>query len=228
MFNQKGNGYIASALGLPLYMDKVTATKERLAFARICIEIDAMKVIPKTIELVLPNKVVHVQVEVPWLPLKCSKCRVFGHADRNCNKNVTIDRKFQKEVKGWVFRNKKPEGMKKNGKTLVVIKNAASSSAGVVKNATVSKNASSSFGIVASVNKFETLQNTVVVLDGMDIVVSPDVAIEMGSPVISTMVQVGMDTNNLFLLLVRLLRKGRCHSVVFPISMLVLSLCKRK
>lgn len=43
MFNQKGIGYLASAVGTPLFMDKFTAKKQRLAFARVRVEVDAMK-----------------------------------------------------------------------------------------------------------------------------------------------------------------------------------------
>lgn len=55
-----------------------------------------MKKIPKSIELGLPNKVVNVHVEVSWIPMKCSKCRIFGHADKNCPKE---------EFKAWVPKN---------------------------------------------------------------------------------------------------------------------------
>ncbi|XVF52764.1 hypothetical protein PTKIN_Ptkin05aG0044700 [Pterospermum kingtungense] len=83
---------------MPLYMDKVTARRERRAFMRVCVEIEADMEIPKSIDLVLRNKLVHVQVSVPWIPLCCSKCKIFGHADRNCvKKPLPVG-----EVKQWV------------------------------------------------------------------------------------------------------------------------------
>lgn len=78
MFNQRGLGYIASKIGVPLYMDKVTMQKSRLAISRLCLEMKISKEISKMIALVLPNRVVFVQAFVPWLPMKCSKCRFFG------------------------------------------------------------------------------------------------------------------------------------------------------
>ncbi|XVF86336.1 hypothetical protein PTKIN_Ptkin18bG0031300 [Pterospermum kingtungense] len=39
LFTQKETGYIASAVGMPLYMDKITAMRQRLAFAKVCRDI---------------------------------------------------------------------------------------------------------------------------------------------------------------------------------------------
>ena len=40
-FTQKGISYIASALENPLYMDRITANKQRVAYAKVCIEVEA-------------------------------------------------------------------------------------------------------------------------------------------------------------------------------------------
>ena len=47
LFNQKGLSYIASAIGNPLYMDRITVGQQRLAFAKICVKIGASIEIPK-------------------------------------------------------------------------------------------------------------------------------------------------------------------------------------
>ncbi|XVF45641.1 hypothetical protein PTKIN_Ptkin02bG0223100 [Pterospermum kingtungense] len=125
-----GIGYLASAIGMPLYMDKVTARWKRLAFARVCLEIKADQEIPNSIDLVLRNKLVHVQVSVPWLPLHCSKCKIFGHANQNC-----VKKPF-------------PIGKVKSTRN--------SQSGGRV---TADSRASSSLGITGSVNRFATLEN---------------------------------------------------------------------
>ncbi|KAK8638784.1 hypothetical protein V6N13_137195 [Hibiscus sabdariffa] len=46
LFSRKGLSYIASAMGTPLYMDSITASCERLEFAKVCIEIIAGVSIP--------------------------------------------------------------------------------------------------------------------------------------------------------------------------------------
>lgn len=72
LFTQTGISYIASALGNPLYMDRFTANQQRVAFAKVCIEVEAAKEIPNTIEVQLRDgSLVMVHVEVPWKPLKC-------------------------------------------------------------------------------------------------------------------------------------------------------------
>ncbi|XVF82903.1 hypothetical protein PTKIN_Ptkin16aG0088300 [Pterospermum kingtungense] len=47
--SQQGLSYIASVLGVPLYMDRIAAEQEHLAFAK-------------------------VRVKVPWIPLRCLAC----------------------------------------------------------------------------------------------------------------------------------------------------------
>ncbi|XVE49273.1 hypothetical protein DITRI_Ditri01bG0069800 [Diplodiscus trichospermus] len=53
LFAQRGISYIASALGNPFYMDRFTASQQRLAFAKVCVEIDAKMEIPKMIDVAL-------------------------------------------------------------------------------------------------------------------------------------------------------------------------------
>ena len=89
LFTQKGISYIASAIGNPLYMDKITASQQRLAFAKVCVEIEATTEMIRSIEVeVKHGRTVHVMVEYPWMPLKCSNCCVFGHGDKTCATKV--------------------------------------------------------------------------------------------------------------------------------------------
>ena len=85
LFTQKELSYIASGLGNPLYMDQIPAGQQRLTYAKICVEIEASKNIPKSIEVELGNgSVISISVEVPWLPPKCSRCCIFRHVDKSC------------------------------------------------------------------------------------------------------------------------------------------------
>ena len=84
LFTQKGLSYIASGLGNPLYMDRITAGQQRLSYAKIYVEIEASKEIPKSIEVELGNgSVISISVEVLWLPPKCSRCCIFLHVDKS-------------------------------------------------------------------------------------------------------------------------------------------------
>ena len=66
LFTNRGLSYIASTLGNPLYMDRITARQERLTYAKICVEIEASLKIPRTIEIVTGNgSIVSISVEMP-------------------------------------------------------------------------------------------------------------------------------------------------------------------
>ena len=55
LFSQRGISYIASGIGNPLYMDKITISQQRLAFAKVCIELEAGMEVPRSIEVELRN-----------------------------------------------------------------------------------------------------------------------------------------------------------------------------
>ena len=55
LFTQKGLSYIASGIGSPTYMDKITANQQRLSFAKICVEVKATRPIPRSIEVVMKD-----------------------------------------------------------------------------------------------------------------------------------------------------------------------------
>ena len=66
LFTQKGISYIASALGNPLYMDRITANQQRLAYAKVCVEVAADKEILRSIRVKLRNGTyATIHVEVP-------------------------------------------------------------------------------------------------------------------------------------------------------------------
>ncbi|XP_039007104.1 uncharacterized protein LOC120134738 [Hibiscus syriacus] len=83
LFSQAGLSYIASGIGIPISMDSVTASKSMLEFAKVCVEIGVNDEIPKSVGIVLQDgQYSSVYVEIPWLPPRCKKCKIFGH--KNC------------------------------------------------------------------------------------------------------------------------------------------------
>ena len=87
LFTNNGLSYISSAIGKPLYMDRVTASQKRLAYAKICVEVEATTEISSFIDVKLRNgTMTSVTVEVPWLPPKCLQCNIFGHNEKSCPK----------------------------------------------------------------------------------------------------------------------------------------------
>ncbi|MBA0769293.1 hypothetical protein Gotri_018039 [Gossypium trilobum] len=50
-----GLSYVARAIGVPLYMYTITVGQSRLAYAKVCVEIDANQINPRTIDIVLKD-----------------------------------------------------------------------------------------------------------------------------------------------------------------------------
>ncbi|XP_038993244.1 uncharacterized protein LOC120116935 [Hibiscus syriacus] len=101
LYSRKGLSYIASALGNPLFMDSVTASKNRLEFAKVCVEVEDGVVIPDIIHVILSDgSSVGIKVHVPWLPKCCDKCKSFGHHVNSCSVDRQIPQKL-KEVQIW-------------------------------------------------------------------------------------------------------------------------------
>ncbi|KAK8661471.1 hypothetical protein V6N13_091073 [Hibiscus sabdariffa] len=90
----------ASALGIPLYMDNITTSKNRLVFAKVCVEVEADKVLPNYVNVELKDgSMASIRVEVPWMPSRCFHCKIFGHHNRVCPQQPVKPRVL--EVK-WV------------------------------------------------------------------------------------------------------------------------------
>ncbi|KAE8732369.1 Cysteine desulfurase 1 [Hibiscus syriacus] len=98
LFSRSGLSYIASAVGVPLYIDTVTASRERLEYAKVCVEVEARAVIPNVVNVVLQDdSLVKVRVHAPWMPKFCSQCKIFGHLANICVEGVKAPMK-NKEV----------------------------------------------------------------------------------------------------------------------------------
>ncbi|KAL0449576.1 UNVERIFIED_CONTAM: hypothetical protein Slati_1514000 [Sesamum latifolium] len=71
---------IDSRLGMPIAMNSLTMTMERLSYARILVEVDASKKLVDQVEFILLNGVTRKQrVVYEFTPKFCSECHHFGH-----------------------------------------------------------------------------------------------------------------------------------------------------
>ncbi|KAL4304252.1 hypothetical protein GQ457_10G002780 [Hibiscus cannabinus] len=92
LFSQQGLGYVASAIGKPLYTDRVTALKQQLEFAKICIEVGAKETIPNSVLVELDEDLtIEIAVELVWSPPRCGHCSIFGHSEDNCSKETVVE-----------------------------------------------------------------------------------------------------------------------------------------
>lgn len=86
----EGLSYIASGVGKPLFLDKVTERLDPLPYARICVEIDVAAPLPRSLPVIILNEDEHeersvdVTVEYQNRPPSCSVCKTFGHSLIKC------------------------------------------------------------------------------------------------------------------------------------------------
>lgn len=111
-----GLSHIASAVGKPLHTDKLTASKKRISFARICVEVEASKELPKDLYIQCENgDWITILVEYDWKPQVCTHCKVFGHTNAQCPLLKSSSKPADKDSKGdgsdeWVEVRPKKKG----------------------------------------------------------------------------------------------------------------------
>ncbi|PWA45835.1 ATPase, F1/V1/A1 complex, alpha/beta subunit, Zinc knuckle CX2CX4HX4C [Artemisia annua] len=102
----KGLTGLASRVGNPIIMDRITTSMcekayGRASFARVLIEVDASTELVENIEVCYEKlgKSMNLKVEYAWRPPLCTLCKVFGHELKNCRSRVvTVDEVKEKEV----------------------------------------------------------------------------------------------------------------------------------
>ncbi|GKD78583.1 ATPase, F1/V1/A1 complex, alpha/beta subunit, partial [Tanacetum coccineum] len=123
----KGISALASSIGKPVIMDKVTTKMcvtgiGRIGFARVLVEIEARKGIKDKIEVMYRSKNINegtkkiVNVEYSWIPSICTHCKLFGHNDNFCKKkNMEGSKKESVEKKDNEFRIVQNKRFARNG-----------------------------------------------------------------------------------------------------------------
>ena len=112
LWTAEGLSYLASAVGEPLFADSATELKMRLSFARICVLIDASKLLVKEFGVNLPFQdpvasigILKVRVSYQWVPPMCDLCKVFGHSRVSCKSpSVIVSSELGGNAKGRVWR----------------------------------------------------------------------------------------------------------------------------
>ncbi|XP_070025320.1 uncharacterized protein [Nicotiana sylvestris] len=94
---------IGSTLGIPIYADACTTRVERILYARILVEMDVTKPLPKQIMVEDPNgREFEENVWYDWMPQYCTKCLQLGHVCQEPQKEETKQReRDQKPQQFW-------------------------------------------------------------------------------------------------------------------------------
>lgn len=75
---------LSSVIGNPLYMDQATALGTRLAFERVCIEVNVDCKFPLVFRMHYNGVTIPQKVENAMRPYPCKKCHMFNHNDKEC------------------------------------------------------------------------------------------------------------------------------------------------
>ncbi|XP_042038352.1 uncharacterized protein LOC121784256 [Salvia splendens] len=92
LFDQSALFAIGKLLGTPIQVDRATANKTRLSFARICVEIDISKPPPEEIILDICGRETVQQVRWDKIPSYCRDCKHVGHKSDVCYAAGKTDR----------------------------------------------------------------------------------------------------------------------------------------
>ncbi|XP_020258991.1 uncharacterized protein LOC109835426 [Asparagus officinalis] len=91
LWSSTGISKIASLIGCPIATDKLTASRQRLSYARVLLEVDLPFKEPllDQIEIQGPDgKSYHQKVVYEFKPRWCSFCNSVGHDSQHCRKHV--------------------------------------------------------------------------------------------------------------------------------------------
>lgn len=79
---------VASYVGIPITTDACTAVKNRMAYARVLVEVPLEAKLPDKIPMTCFEwNVYHQQVVYEWRPTRCGNCDWMGHDVSNCRRN---------------------------------------------------------------------------------------------------------------------------------------------
>ncbi|GJZ52721.1 putative reverse transcriptase domain-containing protein, partial [Tanacetum coccineum] len=113
-WNVEGISRIASRIGNPIIMDRITNSMcekayGRASFARVLVEVEAAKGLVDSVEVCYKalGRSMELRVEYPWRPPVCSHCKVFGHNDDKCTSRVLTDAEKAQRVE---VRSHKTDG----------------------------------------------------------------------------------------------------------------------
>ncbi|GKV39884.1 hypothetical protein SLEP1_g47585 [Rubroshorea leprosula] len=84
LWNPESLGKLASYVGVPIATDALTAKRQRVAYARMLVEMEIMDTLPRVVPIIGPKGVSQQPVVFEWEPVRCGKCRNLGHEERNC------------------------------------------------------------------------------------------------------------------------------------------------
>lgn len=89
LWNKRKLASVAAAAGTPIWMDKETAERSRLTYARIKVVVDCAKKPPEGVWVSFRGFQFWQQLSYGSMPSWCSKCNKLGHLSVDCSSSDT-------------------------------------------------------------------------------------------------------------------------------------------
>lgn len=90
-WGQKALGKVAGNVGIPICTDQLTATKGRISYARVLVEVHTDRELVEEIRFTDPRGVVvKPRVIYKWKPIVFKQCSMWGHHENECRKKKPL------------------------------------------------------------------------------------------------------------------------------------------
>lgn len=95
MYSWEGLSFITSTVGIPDRLHPETIACTNLEIAKVFVQVDVTKTLPKEIDFSKEGKEFTVEFHYPWLPARCNHCDKWGHTQKVC---AVISKEKKKNV----------------------------------------------------------------------------------------------------------------------------------
>lgn len=115
MYSWEGLSLFTSTVGHPVKLHPETIACSNLEVAKVFVEVDVSKVLPKEITFSRDGKEFTVKYYYPWLPARCKLCDKWGHGEAVCGKKGK-ERKRNEGIRPPVDQSDTPKRMAQSQK----------------------------------------------------------------------------------------------------------------
>lgn len=117
LFSWQGLSFITSAVGHPVKLHPETASCSNFKLAKIFVNADLSKELPRTINYTKNGKSTTVEFIYPWLPVRCHTCSKWGHVDKVCvmNKKEETSKSITEIIEEGYLRREDKEKLVNEG-----------------------------------------------------------------------------------------------------------------
>ncbi|KAI0496513.1 hypothetical protein KFK09_022832 [Dendrobium nobile] len=127
-----GISKIATKIGHPLAVNALTASKSRLTYARVCVQVDAKATFPETVPICVEGKLFNLKIQYEWRPAFCEFCGSLNHPSSKWSANPNPEINDIPNPPRGRSTSRRPRPHSLNSKGLLPIPNSSAKNFGMV------------------------------------------------------------------------------------------------